>query len=62
MLAKRKQCQVVATTHSYECVKGALLGSQMASQTGDLGYTRLDRIAGVIKAKTYEPETISSQV
>jgi len=35
-LAKQEKCQIVATTHSYECINGALEGTKSASLTHSL--------------------------
>ncbi|MBD5560508.1 MAG: ATP-binding protein [Clostridia bacterium] len=34
-------CQVIATTHSYECISGASVGIQKAGRSDDFGYFRL---------------------
>ena len=53
VLAKKQHCQVIATTHSYECVRGAAMGAQLSKLPNDLLYTRLERLADTISAKTY---------
>lgn len=46
--AKIANVQVIATTHSYDCIKGA---SEAMGENADFGYIRLDDVAGNIVAK-----------
>ena len=47
--AKLSNVQVIATTHSYECIKGA---SEAMEENSDFGYIRLDNISDNIVAKS----------
>lgn len=47
--AKLSSVQVIATTHSYECIKGA---SDAMEENSDFGYIRLDNISDNIVAKS----------
>lgn len=53
--AKISNVQVIATTHSYECIKGA---SDAMSETEDFGYIRLDNVSGNIVAKSMSNEQL----
>ncbi|HBL10646.1 MAG TPA: ATPase [Cyanobacteria bacterium UBA11162] len=57
--ARRFDTQVIATTHSYECIQAA---HQAFSKTesDDFRLHRLDRIGETIKAVTYDPETLEA--
>ncbi|MDE6592035.1 MAG: AAA family ATPase [Oscillospiraceae bacterium] len=47
--AKISNVQVIATTHSYECIKGA---SEAMDENEDFGYIRLDNVSDNIVAKS----------
>lgn len=53
--AKISNVQVIATTHSYECIKGA---SDAMSETEDFGYIRLDNVSDNIIAKSMSSEQL----
>ena len=54
ILANRMKCQVVATTHSYECISGALYGIKEAELGEDFADVRLDRNdKGAVIPKTF---------
>jgi len=53
-------CQVIATTHSYECLEAAHKG--LANRPDDLRYIRLDREGDVITAKTSNYEMLGSAI
>lgn len=57
--ARRFDCQIVATTHSYECLQAAYegMGEDLA---GDLRYIRLDRRDNEITARTYNYELLGT--
>ncbi|MCL1997579.1 MAG: AAA family ATPase [Turicibacter sp.] len=52
-LAVEGGCQVIATTHSYECVQGATEGVHEGNLQDYFSFTRLDREEGTIKPKRY---------
>ncbi|MCL2014840.1 MAG: ATP-binding protein [Defluviitaleaceae bacterium] len=52
-LAIKNNCQVIATTHSYECIEGAAEGVQDSNLQDYFAFTRLDREEGTIKPKRY---------
>ncbi len=55
--ARMFDTQVVATTHSYECASAAHEAFK-AQDTYDFALHRLDRIDGVVKAVTYDRESL----
>ena len=57
-LAKQEKCQIIATTHSYECISGALLGVKQVRMNDNFSYTRLDRDNERISPKTFTSEML----
>ncbi len=53
-------CQVITTTHSYECLEAAHKG--LASTPDDLRYIRLEREGDVITAKTSNYDMLGSAI
>jgi hypothetical protein len=53
MAAREFNCQVIATTHSYECLEAAYNGFSGDLQK-DFTYVRLDRIDNETKAKVFD--------
>ena len=53
-------CQVIATTHSYECLEAVHKG--LANRPDDLRYIRLDREGNDIKAKTSNYEMLGTAI
>jgi predicted ATPase len=51
--AQEFDCQLVATTHSYECLQAAAIGLAAANMREEFRYVRLDREGEDIVAKTY---------
>lgn len=41
--AREQNCQIIATTHSYECIMGAAEGIEAAGMKDDFCYCRIDR-------------------
>jgi hypothetical protein len=58
--AEDYNCQVIATTHSYECLEAVHKG--LANSPDDLRYIRLDRERNVIIAKTSNYEMLGSAI
>ena len=54
-IVKRFDCQVIATTHSYEFLEAAFDGIAM-NLRGDLSYIRLDKIRGDVVQKLFSSE------
>ena len=54
------KCQVIATTHSHECLEAAHKG--LANRPNDLRYIRLDREHDTITAKTSNYEMLGSAI
>ena len=52
-LAVQEKCQIIATTHSYECINGAFEGVQAAGIEDSFAYIRLDKNENGIIPKTY---------
>lgn len=57
-LAIQEKCQVIATTHSYECISGALEGIMAAKLEDSFAYTRLDRSEKGIVPKTFTSDML----
>jgi hypothetical protein len=51
--AKDFNCQIIATTHSYECLQAAYAGSSKAGAESDFSYIRLESDKNNIIAKHY---------
>ncbi len=58
--AENYKCQVISTTHSYECLEAAHKG--LANRPDDLRYIRLDRERDVITAKTSNYDMLGSAI
>jgi len=58
-VARRFDTQVIATTHSFECIKAAHQAFE-AGESYDFRLHRLERIAGEIRAVTYDQETLAA--
>lgn len=58
--AREFHCQVVATTHSYECLQAAYDGALQAGVENEFHYIRLDRHSDKIVAKTYLHEVLGA--
>jgi len=52
-LAIRENCQIIATTHSYECISGALDGVKAAGMEDSFAFVRLDKSDKGVVPKTY---------
>ncbi len=59
--AKKNNCQVIATTHSYECIKAANDGIS-AENTEDFKYIRLDRTNNKIQPKYFNHNTLLTAI
>lgn len=62
MAAREFNCQVIATTHSYECLQAATEGTTRAGLADDFSYIRLDRIPkdNEIVAKVYSNDVLTA--
>ena len=58
--AREYQCQVIATTHSYECLQAAHEGSVVAKSTKDFSYIRLEKEKDMIIGKKYSHEVLGA--
>jgi len=56
--AKKYNCQIIASTHSYECISGALTGISNADMEEDLCYFRIDRDDAGCYARRYSDELL----
>ena len=60
-LSHSENCQVVATTHSYECIEGAVEGLNASGQQAEFTFARIDKIEnGEIKAKQFTHEMLEN--
>lgn len=57
--AKISDAQVIATTHSYECIKGA---SEAMKENKDFGYIRLDNVSDNIIAKSMSSKQLKMAI
>jgi len=53
-------CQIFATTHSYECLQAAHAGIEQADMARDFRYIRLDKHGEDVVAKTYTHEVLGA--
>ena len=58
--AQKFNCQVIATTHSYECLQAAYEGVAQANIADEFRYVRLDRLDKDIVATTYTHEILGA--
>lgn len=56
--AKREECQIIATTHSYECIASALAAVKAGGREEDFAVTRLDRRGDSISATAYSGDIL----
>lgn len=61
-VARDCDCQIVATTHSYECIVGAVEGMKMAQREEDFCYYRLERNGTGNNAYRYATELLESAI
>jgi len=54
----KNNCQVIATTHSYECIDGALDGITRAGVSDCFKYLRLNNNNGQITAKGFSADAL----
>ncbi|MCL2814602.1 MAG: ATP-binding protein [Oscillospiraceae bacterium] len=57
-LATQEKCQVIATTHSYECINGAFEGVQKAGLQDNFAYIRLDMEEDNVVTKTFTSDML----
>ncbi|MCL2775420.1 MAG: ATP-binding protein [Oscillospiraceae bacterium] len=57
-LATQEKCQIVATTHSYECINGALEGVKKVELQDNFAYIRLDIEDDTVVAKTFPSDML----
>lgn len=61
-LAAQFNCQIVATTHSRECIQCAVEGFAETDHRDDLQFLRLDRLGEKTEATTYDPKELASAI
>lgn len=59
---QKYHCQVIATTHSYECIVGAVNGLEEMSASEDFCYFRLDRQDEEIRVNRYSNELLRTAI
>ena len=57
-LAIQEDCQIIATTHSYECISGALEGVKKAGLDDSFAYARLDKGDKGVVPKVYTSDKL----
>ncbi len=60
--AKEYHCQVIATTHSYECINGAVDGIKEANMQDKFCYFRIDRINNENRAFRYTESLLNAAI
>lgn len=60
--AQENDCQVIATTHSYECIAGAVDGIEAAGRKDNFCYFRIGRRNGTNGAHYYSEELLRTAV
>ena len=55
-------CQVIATTHSYECIVGAIDGVESAQRKSDFCYLRVDKIDDKNRAYWYSDDLLQTAI
>ena len=61
-VAKNNNCQVIATTHSYECIDGAIDGIEGADMADDFCYYRVERTNEGNRAYRYSSNLVRSAI
>ena len=57
--AREFNCQIIATTHSYECLRAALEGME-GEYASDLTYIRLDRRENCVRPVRFDYELLET--
>lgn len=57
-LVKDEDCQIIATTHSYECINGVLEGIKEKNANEIFAYIRLENEDGIISPKMFTNEML----
>jgi len=58
--AREFQCQIIATTHSYECLRAAYEGASLANASSEFRYIRFDQKDKEIVAKPYTHKVLGA--
>ena len=61
-LANQLECQIVATTHSFDCICGALDGIKEAGLENEFTYARLDKSVSAITPKLYSSDALERAI
>lgn len=62
VFAKENNCQIIATTHSYECIDGAVDGLEKANMLKDFCYYRVDKKGDYNHAYRYSGDLLRSAI
>ena len=62
IVAQKNNCQIIATTHSYECINGAIDGIETANMQNAFCYYRIERADGENKAFRYSGDLVRSAI
>jgi predicted ATP-dependent endonuclease of OLD family len=57
--AAKENCQIIATTHSRECINSAALGIEQAGKKSDFQYVRLEKVDGRHRPIFYSMEELA---
>lgn len=60
--AKANNSQIIATTHSYECIKAAFDGVKETGREEDFCYVRLEKDNGLDRAQIYSADELSDAI
>ena len=59
---QKNNCQIIATTHSYECIDGAIDGIEAANMQDEFCYYRVERTDKENRAFRYSGNLIRSAI
>ena len=57
--AKLVNCQIIATTHSYECIQSAINQASVLSCTENFGFMRLEKHDNQLSVKSFSQSALS---
>ena len=52
-------CQIIATTHSYECIQSAINQASVLSCTENFGFMRLEKHDNQLSVKSFSQSALS---
>ncbi|MBQ8800506.1 MAG: AAA family ATPase [Lachnospiraceae bacterium] len=61
-ISKKSDCQIIATTHSYECIAASVEGMKNAGRTKDFCLSRLECAEGIGKSYNYTSDLLEHAI